>query len=195
MNYAFDCILGMPWLSRYQPAVDWLARSVKRRSGFDVSEVFTHLLVAQKDWPHVTVVDRSSTTHVVHKASDGPLCTACTVLLHDDPSQRREGEHQLAVEQGPPQQSEMAVEQGLPLMNETAVEQGLSPIEPVVEQLTLPPNDAAIEQGLPLLPSPVGHGLPCLEGGGGISRLARAILHLQVRTRGDERSRQRSVVV
>ncbi|KAG3232813.1 hypothetical protein PI124_g22112 [Phytophthora idaei] len=141
MNYAFDCTLGMPWLSRYQPAIDWLARSVKRRSDFDVSEVFTHLLVAQKDWPHVTVVDRSSTTHVVHRASDGPLCTACAVLLHDDPSQRREGEHQLAVEQG------------------------LSPIEPVVEQLTLPPNDTAAEQGLPLLPGPVGHGLPCLEGG------------------------------
>ncbi|KAG4045534.1 hypothetical protein PC123_g19062 [Phytophthora cactorum] len=165
MNYAFDCILSMPWLSRYQPAVDWLARSVKRRSDFDVSEVFTHLLVAQKDWPHVTDVDRSSTTHVVHRASDGPLCTACAVLLHDDPSQRREGEHQLAVKQGLPQQNEMAVEQGLPLMNETAVEQGLSPVEPVVEQLTLPPNDAAVEQGLPLLPSPVGHGLPCLEGG------------------------------
>ncbi|KAG2759369.1 hypothetical protein Pcac1_g28604 [Phytophthora cactorum] len=130
MNYAFDCILGMAWLSRYQPVIDWLARSVKRRSDFDVSEVFTHLLVAQKDWPHVTVVDRLSTTHVVHRASDGPLCTACAVLLHDDPSQRREGEHQLAV-----------------------------------KQLTLPPNDAAVEQGLSLLPGPVGHGLPCLEGG------------------------------
>ncbi|RAW24158.1 hypothetical protein PC110_g19412 [Phytophthora cactorum] len=93
MNYEFDYILGMSWLSRYQPAIDWLARSVKRRSDFDVSEVFTHVLVVQKDWPHVAVVDRSSTTYVVHRASDGPLCTACVVLLHDDPSQRREGEH------------------------------------------------------------------------------------------------------
>ncbi|KAG3002745.1 hypothetical protein PC128_g21408 [Phytophthora cactorum] len=25
MNYAFDCILGMPWLSRYQPEIGWLA--------------------------------------------------------------------------------------------------------------------------------------------------------------------------
>ncbi|KAG3109193.1 hypothetical protein PI125_g11167 [Phytophthora idaei] len=108
----------MPWLSRYQPAIGWLARSVKRRSDFEVNEVFTHLLTGQKDWPHVTVVDRSSTTHVVHRACDGPLCTACAVLLHDDPSQRREGEHQLAV-----------------------------------------------EQGLSLLPGPVGHGLPCLDGG------------------------------
>ncbi|KAG3099243.1 hypothetical protein PI125_g15083 [Phytophthora idaei] len=124
MNYAFDCILDMPWLSRYQPAMDWLARSVKRRSDFNASEVFTHLLTAQKDWPHITVVDR---------ASDGSLCTACAVLLCDESSQRREGEHQLAVEQGLPQTYEMAVEQGPPLMNETAVEQGLSPIEPVVE--------------------------------------------------------------
>ncbi|KAG3010217.1 hypothetical protein PC119_g13616 [Phytophthora cactorum] len=131
MNYEFDYILGMSWLSRYQPAIDWLARSVKRRSDFDVSEVFTHVLVVQKDWPHVAVVDRSSTTYVVHRASDGPLCTACVVLLHDDPSQRREG--------APTEE----------------VKQGLSPIEPVVEQLTLPPNDAAVEQGLPLLPGPI----------------------------------------
>ncbi|KAG4049705.1 hypothetical protein PC123_g15036 [Phytophthora cactorum] len=102
MNYAFDCILDIPWLSRYQPAMDWLARSVKRRSDFEVNEVFTHLLIAQKDWPHITVVDRSSTTHVVDRASDGPLCTACAVLLRNDPSQRRESEHQVAVEQGLP---------------------------------------------------------------------------------------------
>ncbi|KAE8900328.1 hypothetical protein PF007_g30801 [Phytophthora fragariae] len=30
LNYAFDCILGMPWLARYQPEIDWLARSVRR---------------------------------------------------------------------------------------------------------------------------------------------------------------------
>ncbi|KAE8878609.1 hypothetical protein PF005_g17295 [Phytophthora fragariae] len=41
LNYAFDCILGMPWLARYQPEIDWLARSVRRRVGYDVSEVFT----------------------------------------------------------------------------------------------------------------------------------------------------------
>ncbi|KAE9266503.1 hypothetical protein PR003_g32101, partial [Phytophthora rubi] len=26
LNYAFDCILGMPWLARYQPEIDRLAR-------------------------------------------------------------------------------------------------------------------------------------------------------------------------
>ncbi|KAE9158707.1 hypothetical protein PF005_g32337 [Phytophthora fragariae] len=37
MNYAFDCILDIPWLVRYQPQIDWLARSVKRRQDFDVT--------------------------------------------------------------------------------------------------------------------------------------------------------------
>ncbi|KAE9280777.1 hypothetical protein PR003_g27861 [Phytophthora rubi] len=36
LNYAFDCILGMPWLARYQPEINWLARSVRRRVGYDV---------------------------------------------------------------------------------------------------------------------------------------------------------------
>ncbi|KAE9318970.1 hypothetical protein PR003_g18101, partial [Phytophthora rubi] len=27
LSYAFDCILGVPWLARYQPEIDWLARS------------------------------------------------------------------------------------------------------------------------------------------------------------------------
>ncbi|GMF61188.1 unnamed protein product [Phytophthora fragariaefolia] len=78
MNYAFDCTLGIPWLAQYQPQIDWLARSVKRRQDFDVSVVFTHLLVASRDWPHVTVVDGSSTTHVqrlphVHEAVEQRL--------------------------------------------------------------------------------------------------------------------------
>ncbi|KAE8956987.1 hypothetical protein PR001_g31540, partial [Phytophthora rubi] len=62
LNYAFDCILGMPWLARYQPEIDWLARSVRRRVGYDVSEVFTHLLVAPSR--HVAVVDRTFTTQM-----------------------------------------------------------------------------------------------------------------------------------
>ncbi|KAJ8528620.1 hypothetical protein ON010_g14709 [Phytophthora cinnamomi] len=63
---------------------DWLARSVKRRRGFDVREVLTHLSVAPRDWPHVTVVDKNITTRVVHRASDGPLCMAGAVLLDVD---------------------------------------------------------------------------------------------------------------
>lgn len=61
MNYAFDCILEMPWLAQYQPEVKWLSRSAKRRGNYDVSEAYTHLLVAPQDWPHVVVVPRSTT--------------------------------------------------------------------------------------------------------------------------------------
>ncbi|KAE9263730.1 hypothetical protein PR003_g33048, partial [Phytophthora rubi] len=75
LNYAFDCILGMPWLARYQPEIDWLARSVRRRVGYDVSEVFTHLLVAPSR--HVAVVDRTSTTQPPPRESDGPRCVEC----------------------------------------------------------------------------------------------------------------------
>ncbi|POM64641.1 Polyprotein [Phytophthora palmivora] len=81
MNYAFGCILGIPWLARYQPQIDCLARSVKRPHDFDVNELFTYLVVAPRDWPHVTFVDTPSTTHIVHRASDDPLCTTCAVLL------------------------------------------------------------------------------------------------------------------
>ncbi|KAE9339450.1 hypothetical protein PR003_g11002 [Phytophthora rubi] len=35
LNYAFDCFLGMPWLACYMPEIDWLARSVRRRVGYD----------------------------------------------------------------------------------------------------------------------------------------------------------------
>ncbi|KAE8877402.1 hypothetical protein PF003_g38509 [Phytophthora fragariae] len=87
MIYAFDCILGIPWLVRYQPQID---RSVKRRQNFDVTEGFTHLLVAPRDWPHVTVVDGASTTHVVRRASGGPLCTTCAVLLTGDEDEDEE---------------------------------------------------------------------------------------------------------
>ncbi|GMF63407.1 unnamed protein product [Phytophthora fragariaefolia] len=151
MNYAFDCILGIPWLARYQPQIDWLARSVKRRQDFDVSEVFTHLLVAPSDWPHVTVVDGASTTHVVRRASDGPLCTTCAVLLTSEDegehARRRAGERQpRALSRGTRMQNE-AVEQGLPQINE-AVEQRFPHVHEAVEK-RLPQIDEAVEQRLP----------------------------------------------
>nr|CAI72306.1 putative polyprotein [Phytophthora infestans] len=146
MNYAFDSILGIPWLSRYQPEIDWLARSVKHRSGFDVSEVFTHLLAAQKDWPHVTVVDRSSTTQAVHRVSDGPLCTACAVLLHEGSSPRGEGKNTMAVDQGLPQY-EQAVEHGFP-QRTTAVEHG-SPRRTTAVEHEFPQHNMAVEHGFP----------------------------------------------
>ncbi|OWZ07537.1 Retroelement, partial [Phytophthora megakarya] len=127
-NHAFDCILGMLWLARYQPKINWLARSVKRRSDFDMSEGFTHLLVSPRDWPHVTVVDQLSTTQSMHRASDGPLCVACSAVVHDvhgRRSPRRRVENDIAVEQGLPHANEMTVEQGLLHVTKVTVEQGL----------------------------------------------------------------------
>ncbi|KAE9268540.1 hypothetical protein PR003_g31411, partial [Phytophthora rubi] len=184
MNYAFDCILGIPWLVRYQPQIDWLARSVKRRQDFDVTEVFMHLLVAPRDWPHVTVVDGASTTHVVRRASDSPLCTTCAVLLTGDEdeepargraSERRAVEHPWlprmknetveqrltyvmeAVEQWFPPSNE-AVEQWFPHANK-AVEQRLPHVHEAVEQ-RLPHAIEAVEQGLPHSFEAVEQGLP-----------------------------------
>ena len=73
MNYAFYCILGMPWLARFKPHFNLLARSVGHRHKIDVSEVFTHLSMSPSDWSKVTVMDSDTTTQEVHSASDGPL--------------------------------------------------------------------------------------------------------------------------
>ncbi|KAG3160490.1 hypothetical protein PC128_g21089 [Phytophthora cactorum] len=161
MNYAFDCILGIPWLARYQPDIGWLARSVKRRRGFDVSEVFTHLLVAPRDWPHVTVVDKTATTRAVHRASDGPLCMACALLLNEESSQRC-GANEKAIEQGVLPHTTSAVECGLPLAN-AAVEHGFPPKYEMAVERGLPQmNNTAVEQKFP--PDDLA-GLPCLEEG------------------------------
>ncbi|KAE8959933.1 hypothetical protein PF011_g30268 [Phytophthora fragariae] len=125
LNYAFDCILGMPWLARYQPEIDWLARSVRRRVGYDVSEVFTHLLVAPSR--HVAVVDRTSTTQPPPRESDGPRCMECAASVigpaSNPPSRAREGMKKNTVEQWLPCEKN-AVEQRLPYENQ-AVEQRL----------------------------------------------------------------------
>ena len=149
MNYAFDCILGMPWLARYKPQIDWLARSVRRRRKFDVSEAFTHLLVYLSDWPNVTVVDSDSTTLAVHRASDGPLCTACAVLRDtsdsDSSLQSEEDDEDDAVEQGFPRVIN-AVEQGFPHVN-AGVEPGF-PYAPIVVEQGLPQGHCDDEQEL-----------------------------------------------
>ncbi|KAE9296222.1 hypothetical protein PF008_g24063 [Phytophthora fragariae] len=162
MNYAFDCILGIPWLFRYQPQIDWLVRSVKRRQDFDVTGVFTHLLVAPRDWPHVTVVDGASTTHVVRRASDCPLCTTCAVLLTGDedgePARGRASERRAVEHPRLPRIKNETVEQRLPYVKEAvdwwfppsneAVEQRLPyAIEAVVQRL--PHANEAVELGLP----------------------------------------------
>ncbi|KAE9139996.1 hypothetical protein PF010_g373 [Phytophthora fragariae] len=91
----------MPWLARYQPEIDWLARSVRRRVGYDVSEVFTHLLVAPSR--HVAVVDRTSTTQPPQRESGGPRCVECAASVigpvSNPPSRAREGLKKNTVEQ------------------------------------------------------------------------------------------------
>uniref|UniRef100_A0AAV1UKB3 Polyprotein n=1 Tax=Peronospora matthiolae TaxID=2874970 RepID=A0AAV1UKB3_9STRA len=145
MNYAFDCILGMPWSAHFKPQVDWLARSVRRRSKFDVSELFTHLLVSPSNWPNVTVVDRTSTTPAVHRVSDGPLCTALSVQLRtsEDISSSKESD---VDEQWLPREDD-AVEQRF-LHNSAAVEhEQVFPPAPIVVEQRLPQGQDVAEKG------------------------------------------------
>ncbi|KAE9163614.1 hypothetical protein PF004_g30091 [Phytophthora fragariae] len=173
LNYAFDCILGMPWLARYQPEIDWLARSVRRRVGYDVSEVFTHLIVAPSR--HVAVVDRTSTTQPPPRESDGPRCVerAASVIgpVSNPPSRAREGLKRNTVEQRLPYES-YAVEQGLPHVK-NAVEQRLPPVLNAGEQRFQHVKNA-VEQRLPFADDSVAQQdlrdtgmveteLPCLE--------------------------------
>ncbi|GMF45046.1 unnamed protein product [Phytophthora fragariaefolia] len=143
MNYAFDCILGMPWLTRYQPEIGWLARSVRRRADYDVSEVFTHLLVAPS--PQVTVVDRSSTTQLSQRVCDGHRCLTCAATVVEPTSGLSSRARK--------DTRNYAVEQRLPLAN-ASVEQRLPFADvPVAQAPNL--HDAGV----------VKRELPCLKGG------------------------------
>ncbi|KAE8876425.1 hypothetical protein PF005_g13740 [Phytophthora fragariae] len=83
----------MPWLTRYQPEIDWLARWVRRRVGYDVGEVFTHLLIAPSR--HVAGVDRPSTTQPPQRENDDPRCVECVASVigpvGNPPPRAREG--------------------------------------------------------------------------------------------------------
>ncbi|KAE8896395.1 hypothetical protein PF007_g26962 [Phytophthora fragariae] len=116
----------MPWLARYQPDIDWLARSVRRRVGYDVSEVLTHLLVAPSR--HVAVVDRTSTTQPPQRESDDPRCVECAASVigpvSNPPSRAREGMKKNAVEKGLPLEN-TTVEQRLPFAGDSIAQQDL----------------------------------------------------------------------
>ncbi|KAE9025552.1 hypothetical protein PR002_g11166 [Phytophthora rubi] len=98
LSYAFDCILGVPWLARYQPEIDWLA-----------------------------LVDRTSMTQPPQRESDGPRCVECAASVigpvSNPPSRAREGMKKNTVEQWFPCAMN-AVEHRLPYENK-AVEQRL----------------------------------------------------------------------
>uniref|UniRef100_M4B327 Uncharacterized protein n=1 Tax=Hyaloperonospora arabidopsidis (strain Emoy2) TaxID=559515 RepID=M4B327_HYAAE len=154
----------MPWLAPYNPQIDWLARSVRRRHKFDVSEVFTHLLVSPSDWPNVTVVDRETTTQSVHRASDGPLCTACAVSLDkSDEVSSLHSEEDNAVEQGFPHENAVVepgfssapilVDQGLPIGQGNGGRELASECD--VDEQDPPRERMMVEPGLPSLPTVV----------------------------------------
>ncbi|KAE8876734.1 hypothetical protein PF003_g39156 [Phytophthora fragariae] len=149
----------MPWLARYQSEINLLARSVRRRVGYDVSEVFTHLLVAPSR--HVAVVDRTSTMQPPQRESDGPRCVECAASVigpvSNPPLRAREGLKKNTVEQWLPYEN-YAVEQELPHVK-NAVEQRLPPVQNAVEQ-RFPHVKNAVEQRLPLEISTVEQRLP-----------------------------------
>ncbi|KAE9276124.1 hypothetical protein PR003_g29147, partial [Phytophthora rubi] len=110
-------------VARSLPAGDRLViPSGSSARGYDVSEMFTHLLVASSR--HVAVVDRTSTTQPPQRESDGPRCVECAASVicpvSNPPSRAREGLKRNTVEQWlpfPPVQN--AVDQRLPLENAT----------------------------------------------------------------------------
>ncbi|KAE8952161.1 hypothetical protein PR001_g33413, partial [Phytophthora rubi] len=112
------------------PEIDWFARSVRRRVGYDVSEVFTHLLVAPSR--HVAVVDRTSTTQPPPRESDGPRCVECAASVigpvSNPPSRAREGMKKNTVEQWLPCEKN-AVEQRLPYENQAPSSEILNAVE------------------------------------------------------------------
>ncbi|KAE8956664.1 hypothetical protein PR002_g31403 [Phytophthora rubi] len=132
--------------------------------GYDVSEVFTHLLVAPSR--HVAVVDRTSTTQPPPRESDGPRCVECAASVigpvSNPPSQAREGLKKNTVEQWLPYEN-YAVDQGLPYVK-NAVEQRL-PLENATVEQRLPFANASVAQQDLRDTGMVETELPCLEEG------------------------------
>ena len=81
MNYAFNCILCMPWFACYTPQIDCIARLVRRRRKFDVSKAFIRILASPGNWTNVTLANSEPTTQAVHREIDGSLYTTYAILL------------------------------------------------------------------------------------------------------------------
>ncbi|KAE8966318.1 hypothetical protein PR002_g28398 [Phytophthora rubi] len=156
LNYAFDCILGMPWLARYQPEIDCRG-----------SDIHDPTPTTRERWPSLCGV-----RGLRHWSSQQP------------PSRAREGLKRNTVEQWLPYEN-YAVEQGLPHVK-NAVEQRLPPVLNAVEmrfphvknavEQRLPLENATVEQRLPFADDSVAQQdlrdtgmveseLPCLEEG------------------------------
>ncbi|KAE9324406.1 hypothetical protein PR003_g16744 [Phytophthora rubi] len=96
-------------------------------------------------------VDGASTTHVVRRASDGPLSTTCAVLLigdeDEEPARRRASVKRAVEHPSRPRMKNETVEQRLPYAKE-AVEQWFPPSNEAVEQ-RFPSTNEAVEQWFP----------------------------------------------
>ncbi|KAL4092919.1 hypothetical protein PRIC1_011908 [Phytophthora ramorum] len=86
LSGSFDCVFGIPWLARHQPAIDWLAGTVRPRD-IDVNAVEAFLCGTPTQWPHVTVMDPDSMTHAAPEESDGPSCAVCEYATCAGPEQ------------------------------------------------------------------------------------------------------------
>jgi hypothetical protein len=100
LSGSFDCVFGMPWLSRHQPNVDWLNRMIRPRD-IDVDGVLAFLRSSTNNnlWPHVAVMDPDSMIRAVHEESDGPSCAACNSVTCADSSMQRQLDPRIAGEQ------------------------------------------------------------------------------------------------
>ncbi|KAE9343669.1 hypothetical protein PR003_g8863 [Phytophthora rubi] len=136
LNYAFDCILGMPWLARYQPEINWLDRSVRRRVGYDVTPT------TRERWSSLCGV-----RGLRHWSIQQPVLAS---------ARGHEEGHDRAV-------ANNAVEQRLPHV-QNAVEQRFSHKKNAVEQW-LPFDDDSVAQQDTRDTGMVETDIPCLEEG------------------------------
>ena len=75
LSGSFDCIFGMPWLTRHRPDIDWLNRTVQPRN-INVNVVLAVLNASTSTWQNVAVVNPGSTTHT-REVCDGPSSVVC----------------------------------------------------------------------------------------------------------------------
>uniref|UniRef100_H3H2L9 Integrase catalytic domain-containing protein n=1 Tax=Phytophthora ramorum TaxID=164328 RepID=H3H2L9_PHYRM len=143
LSGSFDCVFGIPWLARHQPAIDWLAGTVRPRD-IDVNAVEAFLCGTPTQWPHVTVMDPDSMTHAAPEESDGPSCAVCEYATCAGPEQESQDASDVVEHGGSRKRmTDDVVEHGFPRPDE----QWLSPRE----------DDDVVERGLPLA---VEHGFP-----------------------------------
>ncbi len=75
MDERFDCILGMPWLTRHRPEIDWQNRSIKKLSPVldsSINMVLSHTQQEETTWMNVAVYDLERQQVPDVPVSDGP---------------------------------------------------------------------------------------------------------------------------